>query len=185
MKTELEVYIETDYEHSDKFEGTRQRIEKAAFYTQSLFSVIKLANTNFESVTNEKDAENYIENLNNLCELGSGLAFSVFREASNFSLYKFNENKTVELEDYTEFNNVADEDLPIKIRETDELEADDLAEVLSQILNNPNLPITLYTALQNAIGDILKGNADDLLNQFESSPEFLRAVIKSCQKDES
>jgi hypothetical protein len=188
MRTDLIVKIETDYTHDNEFQATRQRMEKAAFFIQSLFYLIKLANANFESITNTKEAENHIENLNNLCELGSGLAFSVFREASNFSLYKFNENKTVELEtpkDYAEFNNVADEDLPIRIRETDELEADDLAEVLSQVLNNPNLPITLYNALQNAIAEVYTGGNNEVLNQFESSPEFLQAVIKSCQNDES
>ena len=66
-----------------------------------------------------------------------------------------------------------------------EIEKVDLAVALSQILNDSNLPITLYNRLQNAIAEAYTGGDNERLNQFESSPEFMRAVIEASQKDEN
>ncbi|HEY8559500.1 MAG TPA: hypothetical protein VIL74_03780 [Pyrinomonadaceae bacterium] len=88
---------------------------------QSLFKVVKLANFNFESISDDggsQDAEHYIKDLNNLCEIG-GNAFSVLREASNFSLYKLAGDKTVESAE------AAEENRAFEVLETDELKTGD------------------------------------------------------------
>ena len=171
MKTELEVYIETDYTHENKFEAARQKIEKAAFYTQSLFKVIRLANVNFESITDDgdaQDAEHYIEDLNNLCEIGSGLAFSVFREVSNFSLFKFTET-----ENQTEVSEIENQK-----SYTGKPEIDNLAIQISSLLNHPKLPQELYDHLSDAITDFFNADIDQTeINEYHKSPEYLAKIL--------
>jgi len=167
MITKLEVSIETDYTHTDKFEATRQRIEKAAFYTQSIFKLIRLANSNFESISDEGDAQDaahYIEDLSNLCEIGSGLAYSVFREVSNFSLYKFTEN-----------GNQAD------VSEIPESESTDLGLLLSKVLRHPELPPFLFGEIMQAVNTVHSDADRQMIDEMETSPEMLSKIFEAYQ----
>jgi len=143
------------------------RLEQMEMACLSLLNIFSSLYTS--ALTASDDEERFQEITIDLSKIGTAFVDSVRENLSHF----------IEPDEDKELN--ADELLNI----SEFIEPEDLAVSLSKILNNPEMPITLYNSLQNAIAETYSGGDNDILNQFESSPEFMKAVIDACRKDEN
>jgi hypothetical protein len=141
-----------------------EQIEKASVILANIFGVLR-SNAEFP-----ENSEKFQDETVSLSQIGEALVYSIYENVSNF--IEPDENK-----EFTDTDNL--------LNTSQLIETENLAVSLSQILNNPAMPITLYNSLQNAIAEAYSGGNGEVLNQFESSPEFMKAVIDSCKNDES
>jgi hypothetical protein len=175
--TTLPVEIPTGFEHEHEIERARQQIEKTSVYLQSLFNLIKLSAHSFE-VINKKDVGEYLEDLTQVSELGRGIAASLFDSILVF--------EDVE-KDIQESNRVIN-DAPIESENfgtLEEADTDTLALALSEVLRNENLPTGIYDALQDALNDAYNGGIPQVIRDYETSPEYLKAVFESYRTKHS
>ena len=56
-----------------------------------------------------------------------------------------------------------------------------LALELSAVLNNQHLPVEIYNAVIQTVGEIFN---DEQRNSFETSPEYLNAILTTRAKSE-
>lgn len=79
QQTLIPVNIQTNYLHEtgNHFEEARQQIEKSAFYLQSIFHLLKHVAPRIEECQDLQIHE-IGGDLVNLCDIGSGLAESIF-----------------------------------------------------------------------------------------------------------
>jgi hypothetical protein len=59
-----------------------------------------------------------------------------------------------------------------------DLEIDNLALLLSGVLNNPHLPVPIYNAILHGTDEIINTSSSDVMTKYETSPEHMKAVLK-------
>ena len=89
IKTELPITIITgdDYKQGDNLEMASQRIEKAAMLIESIFNLLRSSAQTFEGQM-EKEAQGFLWDLMNTCDIGYGLADSILAAASCLTEFK-------------------------------------------------------------------------------------------------
>lgn len=174
-QTFISVSIPTEYTHErgNEFEQARQQIELSSFYLQSLFNSIKHSAAHFESHFDEQGQE-FCNDLRNLAEIGYSVSGSIFASLSVFEpdFSQRIENKIDTDSDFNHFDSL--EDAP----------TDTLALALSEVLRNENLPTDIHIALQNALNDAYNGGIPDAIKDYESSPEYLKAILEACKEND-
>ena len=158
IKTELPITIVTDdeYKQGDNLEMTRQRIEQAAFYVISLFNTVRYTLENLPDFQ-ERKLEEAVWDARRTCELGYAIADTILASASCL----------------TEFQ-------PDDVA----AEPETLANQISYLLNNPDLPTPIYNAVMQGVADIGNAQSNEILENFETSPEYLKAVFAKYKGDE-
>jgi hypothetical protein len=173
-QTEIPVNIQTDYTHEsgNELENARQQIELSSFYLQSLFNSIKYLASDLESRVEEKEQE-YCYDLRNLSEIGYAVCGSIFRAVSVFE----------DIENDIRESEKVDETAKPMFKQTDLLTVR-----LSEILNDSELPVSIYNAFMSALDDVRNelSSADaQELEKYETSPEYLKAVFVMCGKSKN
>ena len=98
----------------------------------------------------------------NTCEIGYGLADSIMASTSCLTEFIPDEVKT----------------------DTAAPELDSLANRLSYLLTDDDLPTPIYNAIMRGVSDIGNTQYNEFLAQFETSPEYLSAVFAKYKRDE-
>jgi hypothetical protein len=63
------------------------------------------------------------------------------------------------------------------------IELEKLANQISELLKNPNLPVELYNAIMHGTDDIVNASSSEANGKFETSPEHIKAVLKMCSNE--
>ena len=159
IKTEIPITIITDDEHKtgDQLELTRQQIERASFYTQSLFNSINYSLETLPDFADNK-LQAVIEAARHLCEIGYAVADSILASTSNLTEFIPDEFKEIETE----------KDLS------------DLARMISVLLNNPNTPKPIQKGLSTVMADFFnyQVDQDDFADDIDS-PEYIARMLES------
>jgi hypothetical protein len=162
----VEIKTDTAHEMGNESELARQQIELASFYLQSLFNSIKYLASDLESRVEEKEQE-YCYDLRNLSDIGYAVSNSIFAAVSVFE----------DVENDIRQSEKVDETAKPMFRQTELL-----AVRLSDILTESELPKGIYNALIHAVSELYNESDSDALNDFESSPEYLKAVFSAHAK---
>ncbi len=156
QKVELPVTFFTNYteELGNDSGEARQRIEKAVFYLMAIFNSIK--NSAFYVEGDSKtgsDLNHFINDLLSISEMGYGFSNSIL---AYLSVFEVAENKNSGLNS------------PEKI-----------AEEISALLNNPNVPKPLSQGFSVAMTDFINSQLEhDEFNDDMSSPEYIARHLK-------
>lgn len=147
-RTDLTVKLEIAYEPKTEAAALRQRIIKGAFYASSLFKVIPAVNDSVEGD---------VMDIEHLCEIGEAVLSAVISEADRMNFI---------------------EGFSISERYTGKPEIDELAVMISTLLNHPNIPQELYSNLSEAITDFFNSDIDQTeIKEFFDSPEYIAKIL--------
>lgn len=175
-ETKIPVNIETGYIHAsgNQIREATQRIEKTALHIESLFNLIKASSFNAVAQSSEAYQLNKIlEDVQNVSELGSSLALSIFESILPISQVE---------NDLDESNRIIN-NIPADAVAT-RPQTDALAVQMSELLNNPDLPHSIYNALMSALNDVYNSQKDAALENYETSPEYLKVMFAGAKSTE-
>ncbi len=170
-KTELPITIVTDDEHKqgDNLELTRQRIEKAAIYLMSVFNLLKVSALHFEGQSESKEMSGFFEDATNTSEIGYGIADSILASASCLTEF---------IPDETENTKVNEENEDAE-KYTGDLNIDQIALLISGLLNNPDIPKPIQHGFSVVMTDFINSQLDrDEFNEDTSSGEYIARHLK-------
>ena len=171
--TELLITIVTDDEHKegDNLEMTRQRIEKAAFYLMSILNTVKTCALSFEGETEDKKIHGFLYDVMHQCEIGCGIADSILASAS--CLTEFQPDNAVEAETQ------AVEEFGDERPYTGDLAIDNLALMISALLDNSNLPKPLRSGFDKVMTEFINSQlGHDEFNEDTGAPEYIARHLK-------
>ncbi len=70
-----------------------------------------------------------------------------------------------------------------EVSDKDEAETKTLAEQISEILKNPDIPTELYDAMRVALNDVFNSHIDQSeITEYETSPEFIEMILRGIKK---
>jgi hypothetical protein len=168
--TTININIRTGIMHHNKREEAHTRVDYTGFYISAINYFIRVA----------LDAQSRLEMETNSIVLRNDV---IFRENLQF-LIQIQEAFAEWLPDYSHamhsevfgMNEAEIADLPEQSAESQEL--DKLAASISEVLQNPLLPIPIYNAILHGTDDIINSSNSADSAKYETSPEHIKAVLK-------
>ena len=173
-QTTLNISIPTHWTDKTKIEQIESQTLVGCNSIHSIFNQLNFAADN--------DSETLRDDVKNLSLIGKGLIISI-REISQEII---NDIKAQISSDYKA--DIPEDELnsrKVELLETDELGTEDLANVFSQVLRNPNFPHEIYIGIAEAIENTklpTVGTArNGLLDEMETSREYFAEIFKAYE----
>lgn len=149
--------------------AARQRIEKTAFYVDSLFSLIKISKVAvIEQDFDGAQMVDYLDDIELVCELGSSLSGSLLSSIAPVE----------RIESDIEESERGDE-RPSRAEPKELFNVGNLADELSAILRTPELPEEIFNSLMHFLNDLYNKSDAKALNDFETSPEYIGSIFSA------
>jgi len=186
-ETKIEIRLRTGAAHSNKFQEAHTQIDYTSYYLGSIFWFIRVAIEaesllDLQTKTKAYNDAQFREHIQFLVQIGEGLCewlpnySSELRQAgketaaaglSDLSAESLREAQT-DTEKYTGNANL-----------------DNLALLLSGVLNSPNLPTGVYNGLVQGLDDAfndLPPGSNKELSEYQNTPEYLAKLFQFSQK---
>jgi hypothetical protein len=176
-ETKLTISLRTGLMHSNKREEAHTQNDYTSYYIGAInyFRRVALeAESLLEQQTESKafvnDAQ-FRENMQFLVQISEGLSewLPDYSHAMHDKLFGMNEAETA--------------DLPEQSAKSQEL--DKLAASISEVLQNPLLPVEVYNSILHGTDAIINSSNSADNAKYETSPEHIKAVLKISKTEVS
>lgn len=184
-QTQIPITISTSYTHQRKDDKIRQQIDQTSYYLGAIFWFMKAAVEGYDLLDMQTSTklfrfDDFRGNVQLMAEIGAGLS-------EQLTLYSCG---IPNFDEKAPAKNVPD--IPIAARDSeDEREETDfgtidtaseenLAAVVSAVLQNPNLPQPMYDAIKNGLTDVFNSprmNQREFV-EYEETPEYIAKVFR-------
>ncbi len=175
-----------DFGFAQKF--TDEKLDRAKELIAQILMV-----TSGVCVVNERSTfgeDNLLELLDMFQIRHDNFSASTFAENLQFHIFTFTSNHDDAYREWRKdvfakqgMNDNGDEtgkfaDAPKDEQPAGSQELDKLAASISEVLQNPSLPVELYNAILHGTDDIINASVPEVSERFETSPEHIKAVLK-------
>ena len=166
--TTININIRTGLMHSNEREEAHTRVDYTGFYLSAINYFIRVA----------LDAQSHLEMETNSIVLRNDV---VFRENLQF-LIQIQEAFAEWLPDYSndlkDGSNETQETSAIADTPGESAELENLAVQISEVLQNPLLPVEVYNSILHGTDAIINSSNSADNAKYETSPEHIKAVLK-------
>jgi hypothetical protein len=169
-ETKLTISLRTGLMHSNKREEAHTQNDHTSYYIGAINYFIRIALEAESLLEQQTDSKGFVndaqfrENMQFLVQISEALAewLPDYSHAMHNEVFGMSEAETA--------------DLPEQSAESQEL--DRLAASISEVLQNPLLPIPIYNAILHGTDDIINSSNSADNAKYETSPEHIKAVLK-------